>query len=186
MKIEDKTLVILQYQLQTKNEEGNLELWEETSPEQPLRFVQGMDMMLPAFERNLAGLTEGDTFEFMIPVADAYGEYSEDDVIDLPKNLFLINGKFDGTKIMAGAIVPLVDSEGNRLNAEVVEVKENEVRVDLNHPLAGEDLYFSGRIISVTKPSDEELNDLLHPHHCHGCGGDCSDDCCSSCHGCHD
>ena len=183
MKISEHTLVILQYQLRVKNENGELELWEETSPEEPLQYLHGLGMMIPVFEQHLEGLTEGDTFEFMIPVADAYGDYSEDDVIDLPKNIFFIDGKFDDETIVAGAIVPLVDAEGNRINAEVVEVKENEVRVDLNHPLAGEDLYFSGRIISVTMPTDEELEAMIHPHHCGGCSGDCSGDCCSSCGG---
>lgn len=153
---------------------------EETTPEQPLQYFHGMGMMLPKFEEQLEGLAEGDKFDFMIPVADAYGEYSDDDVIDLPKNIFLIDGKFDDEKVYAGAIVPLVDSEGSRLNAEVIEVKDETVTVDLNHPLAGEDLYFTGRIISVTQPTDEELHAMMH----HGCGGGCS---CGSCgEGCAD
>ena len=143
-------------------------------------------MMIPVFEKNLEGLGEGDHFEFMIPCADAYGEYSDDDVINLPKNLFLIDGKFDSEAVKAGEIVPLVDAEGNRINAEVVEVLENEVRVDLNHPLAGEDLYFKGYIVSVSQPTDEEIQNMLNPHHgCGGCHGNCSDDCCSGCSGCH-
>lgn len=180
MNISEKTLVILQYRLSVKNEEGALELMEETTPEQPLQYFHGMGMMLPKFEEQLEGLAEGDKFDFMIPVADAYGEYSDDDVIDLPKNIFLIDGKFDDEKVYAGAIVPLVDSEGSRLNAEVIEVKDETVTVDLNHPLAGEDLYFTGRIISVTQPTDEELHAMMH----HGCGGGCS---CGSCgEGCAD
>lgn len=187
MKIESNTLVILQYKLNVKNEEGNLELWEETTPEQPLQYIHGLGMMLPKFEENLAGLTDGDKFEFMIPVAEAYGEYDDENVIDLPKQIFLIDGKFDSETVCEGAIVPLVDSEGNRINAEVVSVAEDSVKVDLNHPLAGEDLYFSGKIVSVTRPTDEELQAMMHPHGCGGChGGDCGDGCCSSCNGCHD
>lgn len=187
MKIDSNTLVILQYKLQVKNEEGVLELWEETTPEQPLQYIHGLGMMLPKFEENLAGLTDGDKFEFMIPVADAYGDYEDDNVIDLPKNIFFIDGKFDETKICEGAIVPLVDVEGNHINAEVVSVAAETVKVDLNHPLAGEDLYFSGRIVSVTRPSNEELEAMMHPHGCGGCHGDCGGgDCCSSCNGCHD
>lgn len=187
MKISENKLVILQYQLQTKNENGELELWEETTPEEPLQYIHGLGMMIPAFEQNLEGLSEGDHFDFMIPTAEAYGEYNDDDVINLPKNIFLIEGKFDTETIKAGEIVPLVDAEGNRINAEIVEVMENEVRVDLNHPLAGEDLYFKGHIVSVTQPTDEELQQMMNPHHgCGGCHGDCSEDCCSGCGGgCH-
>lgn len=172
MNISANKLVILQYRLNVKNDNGEFELMEETTPEQPLQYFHGMGMMLPKFEEQLEGLTEGDKFEFMIPVAEAYGEYEDDNVIDLPKNIFLIDGKFDTDKVFAGTIVPLVDSEGNRLNAEVVEVKDEQVTVDLNHPLAGEDLYFSGRVISVTQPTDEELHAMMH-HGCGGCNGGC-------------
>lgn len=182
MKISENKLVILQYKLNVKNEQGEMELMEETTPEMPLQYFHGMGMMLPKFEENLEGLGEGDKFEFMLPVADAYGEYDEENVIDLPKNIFLIDGKFDDEKVKAGEIVPLVDNEGNRINAVVVEVKDETVKVDLNHPLAGEDLYFSGRIISVTQPTEEELHAMMH-HSC-GCGCDsCGDDGCSGCGG---
>lgn len=178
MKISANRLVILQYKLNVKNENGEFELMEETTPEHPLQYFHGMGMMLPKFEEYLDGLDEGDKFEFMLPVADAYGEYENENVIDLPKNIFMIDDKFDTDKVFAGAIVPLVDNEGNRINAEIVEVKDETVTVDLNHPLAGEDLYFSGRIISVTQPSEEELHAMMH----HGCGGSCGGGCsCDSC-----
>ena len=182
MKISENKLVILQYKLSVKTENGELELMEETTPEQPLQYFHGMGMMLPKFEENLEGLGEGDKFEFMIPVVDAYGEYEEESVIELPKNIFMIDGKFDDEKVFPGAIVPLVDNEGNRINAEIIEVKAETVQVDLNHPLAGEDLYFSGRIISVTQPTEEELHAMMH----HGCGGGCSCDSCGDggCSGC--
>lgn len=187
MNISANKLVILQYRLNVKNDNGELELMEETTPEQPLQYFHGMGMMLPKFEEHLEGLAEGDKFEFMIPVADAYGEYEDDNVIDLPKNIFMIDGQFDTEKVFTGAIVPLVDSEGNRLNAEVVEVMDEKVKVDLNHPLAGEDLYFTGRIISVTQPTDEELHAMMHHNcggGCSGCGGSCGDGGCSCGDGC--
>lgn len=190
MKISENKLVILQYKLNVKNENGELELMEETTPERPLQYFHGMGMMLPKFEEHLEGLGEGDNFEFMLSVEDAYGERDDENVIDLPKNIFMIDDKFDTEKVFAGAIVPLVDNEGNRINAEIVEVKEETVTVDLNHPLAGEDLYFTGRIISVTQPTDEELHAMMH-HGCGGgcnggCGGDCSCESCGdgSCSGC--
>ena len=183
MKISENKLVILQYKLSVKTENGELELMEETTPEQPLQYFHGMGMMLPKFEENLEGLGEGDKFDFMIPVADAYGEYEDENVIELPKAIFMIDGKFDDEKVFPGAIVPLVDNEGNRINAEIVEVKAEVVKVDLNHPLAGEDLYFSGRIISVTQPSEEELHAMMH-HGCGGCSCDsCGDGGCSGCGG---
>ena len=64
------------------------------------------------------------------------------------------------------------------LNVEVIEVKDSGVVVDFNHPLAGDDLYFSGKIISVEQPSEEELQAMMS-HSC-GCGGDCSSNGCDS------
>ena len=82
MKISENKLVILQYKLSVKTENGELELMEETTPEHPLQYFHGMGMMLPKFEENLEGLGEGDKFDFMIPVVDAYGEYEEESVIE--------------------------------------------------------------------------------------------------------
>lgn len=181
MKISENRLVTLEYRLKVKNDDGELELMEETTQEEPLRYYHGLGMMLPKFEEQLDGLAAGDEFEFMLPCADAYGEYDDENVVNLPRNIFEIDGKFDPEKVHEGAIVPLVDSEGNRINAEVVEVKDNSVKVDFNHPLAGEDLYFSGKIISVEELSDEELQRLMHHGGC-GCGCSCGDgDCGSGC-----
>lgn len=184
MKISQNKLVILQYKLQVKNEKNELEVWEETTKEQPLQYLHGLGMMLPKFEENLEGLGEGDKFDFKIDVEDAYGQYEQENVIELPKKMFLVDGKFDEENIIPGRIVPLMDNEGNRFNADIVSVQKDTVTVDLNHPLAGEDLYFSGYIVSVTQPTDEELQEMIHPKH--HCCGDCgSEGNCGGCSGCH-
>lgn len=170
MKISENKLVTLLYKLSVKSEKGELELMEETSTEEPLKYFHGMGMMLPKFEQHLEGLTVGDEFDFMIDVEDAYGEYDNESIVDLPKDIFFIDGKFDDEKVFAGTIVPLVDNEGNHINAEVVEVMEDKVKVDFNHPLAGEALYFTGKILEVSQPTDEELHAMMH----HSCGGGCS------------
>lgn len=188
MKIDQNKLVILHYTLQVMNDNNELEVWEETTPEQPLQYLHGLGMMLPKFEENLEGLNEGDKFDFKIDVDDAYGKYEEENVIELPKDIFKVDGKFDEEHIVAGEIVPLMDNEGNRFNAEIVSVQKDTVTVDLNHPLAGEDLYFKGYIVSVTQPTDEELQEMMHPkHHCCGdCGSDgCHEGCGGDCSGCH-
>jgi FKBP-type peptidyl-prolyl cis-trans isomerase SlyD len=61
----------------------------------------------------------------------------------------------------------LQDSEGNPLDGRVIEIGEDFVKVDLNHPLAGEDLHFKGEILSVREATEEELE---HGH-VHGEGG---------------
>ena len=82
-------------------------------------------------------LNKGDKFDFTIKAEEAYGEYDEEHVIDLPKNIFEIEGKFDSERVVEGAVIPLMTSEGQRINGSVVEVKDDVVVMDMNHPLAG-------------------------------------------------
>ena len=181
MKIAENMLVSLEYKLYVKNEEGALELMEETEEGQPLRFFYGMGMMLPKFEEGLADLYENDTFEISLACADAYGEYDEANIVDLPREIFEIDGKIDEKGVYPGAIVPLIDSEGQRINAEVVEVKPTVVTVDFNHPLAGEDLHFTGKVLEVHEPTEEDLRAMSGGCGCgcDSCGSDC--DCGDSC-----
>ena len=155
------------------------ELMESATAEAPLRFVFGTDQMLPSFEAKLNGLEVGDKFDFVIPCADAYGEYDDDHVLELDKKMFEVEGKFDEEMIYPGNTVPMMDANGNRLNGSVVEVKENIVVMDFNHPLAGEDLHFVGEVKTVRPATPEEL----HPAHSCGCGC-CGDEGEHGCGGC--
>jgi FKBP-type peptidyl-prolyl cis-trans isomerase SlyD len=79
--------------------------------------------------------------------------------------------------VKEGNLVPLMDSEGNRVNAMVVSIGTDVVTVDLNHPLAGEDLHFVGEVIEVRDATEAEIKAFLNPGG--GCGscGCSSDDC---------
>lgn len=173
MNISEKMIVSVAYDLYVKTETGESELMESATVEQPLTFCYGIGMMLQKFEAELRGKNTGDKFDFIIPTDEAYGAYNEDHVVDLPKDIFLVDGEFDSETIFTGNIVPLMDSEGNRINAEVVEVGAETVTVDLNHPLAGEDLHFVGSILDIHEASAEELQSYLGGG---GCGGGCSCD----------
>ena len=148
MKITANKFVAVTYDLNVGEGEER-ELMERATSEVPLKFVFGTGAMLPAFEDALKGLEVGDKFNFSIAPADAYGEYVEEHVLDLPKNIFEVDGKFDSEMIKEGNTVPMMDSNGNRMNGSVLEVKEDVVVMDFNHPLAGETLHFSGEVIDV-------------------------------------
>ena len=113
-------------------ENNEQELMEKATKENPLKFVFGTDQMLPAFEEKLKGLKAGDKFDFIIPCNDAYGEYDKDHVLELGKEIFEVNGVFDKDMIYEGNTVPMMDSNGNRLNGSVLEVKEDIVVMDFN------------------------------------------------------
>ena len=179
MKITANKAVSAEYELYVDGEtEGELELMEKATSEQPLNFVYGVGMMLPKFEENLFGLQVGDKFDFVINTEDGYGEYDDESVLDLDRAIFEIDGKLDEEMIYEGNVVPLMDNEGNRINAQVVTITDTHVKVDLNHPLAGETLHFKGSVLEVREASEKELEALMGGGCGSGCG--CGDGGCGS------
>lgn len=149
------------------------ELMERASIDRPLQFIFGTDSMLPAFENELDGLAVGDSFRFTLTPENAYGAFNEEHVLELPKSMFEIDGKFDSEFIKEGNTIPMLDSNGQRMNGSVLEVKDDVVIMDFNHPLAGETLHFSGNVLDVHEPTIEEMaaiSEAMNP----GCGGGCS------------
>ncbi|KAA6312577.1 hypothetical protein EZS27_036516, partial [termite gut metagenome] len=109
-----------------------------------------------------------------------------DHVIDLPKNMFEVDGRFDTEAVSEGKIVPLLNADGQRLNGVVVEIQADTVVVDMNHPLAGEDLTFVGEVVENRAATSKEVQDMIDTMNCGGCGG-CNDGCedgceCEHCH----
>lgn len=187
--------ITVAYELYT-TEDGERDLVEKADREHPFQFISGMGTTLDAFESQLKDLKIGDKFEFTIPFAEAYGDYDDEHVIDIPKNIFEIDGKFDAERIFDGNVVPLMDADGNRMNGTVVEVKAETVVMDMNHPLAGEDLTFIGEVLESRAATNEEIQETINAMNngggcgcdCCGDGCDCDDDseggCCSGGH-CH-
>lgn len=176
MKITSDKFVSVTYDLNVGEGEER-ELMEQATAEAPLKFIFGTGGMLPAFEGALKDLEVGGKFNFTIEPADAYGEYDEANVLDLPRNIFEIDGKFDEEMIREGNTVPMMDSDGNRLQGSILEVNEDIVVMDFNHPLAGETLHFSGEVVDVHEPTAEEIAAITASSGGGGCGcggGDCS------------
>lgn len=192
MKISANKYVAVIYDLNVGEGEER-ELMEKATREVPLKFIYGMGMMIPAFEEALMGLEEGEKFDFSITPENAYGEYNEEHVLDLPKSIFEVDGKFDSEMVKEGNTIPMMDASGQRINGSVLEVKDDVVVMDFNHPLAGETLHFTGEVIDVHEPTAEEIATLTAPAGgcgcgCDSCGGGCGDhehgDSCG-CGGCH-
>ncbi len=183
--IEVNKVVSLNYKLTKDNAQG--ELIEETYKAQPLTFIYGVGRMIPKFEQELSGLKANDSFSFGIKAAEAYGEYDEKAIMDLDINIFKIDGKIDENVIQVGKMVPMQNNQGQRIDGKVKDITDTHVKMDFNHPLAGQDLFFEGEIVEVREATEEELQ---HGHsHSGGCGcngGDCGTDdshgggCCGS------
>jgi FKBP-type peptidyl-prolyl cis-trans isomerase SlyD len=167
MTIENNKVVSVNYHLSGKVGEGAEELIEQTSTERPFVFLYGTGGILEDFEKNLTGKKAGDTFDFHIKAEKAYGTHNPEYVAEIPKQAFFVDGKFDDERVRKGEELPMLDSEGHQMHGLVVEVGENHVTMDFNHPLAGYDLHFAGNILEVRNATAEELD---HGH-VHGPGG---------------
>lgn len=188
--IENQKVVSVLYELYIKGETPQTEELIEKAPEaHPLVYCHGEGMMLPAFEKALEGKNVGDEFDFTIPYQDAYGEYDQDGVIELDKKMFFNgDGEFDSERVYEGAIVPMNTSDGQIINAQIASISEDKVTIDLNHPFAGEDLHFKGKIVAIRDASEAELDAIRNPKRggcCGGCnGGSCGSNCEGGCGGC--
>lgn len=159
---------------------------EETQPGRPLEFIMGTGMMLDSFEKNLTGLKKGDKFDFTLKADEAYGNPDAEAVVELPKSVFEVDGKFDSEMVVEGAILPMRDANGNTLNGEVKEITDSVVVMDFNHPMAGADLHFIGEVLEARDPSEDDVKKFTSGG-CGGgcgCGDDCGDDCGDSGCGC--
>ena len=177
MTVSINKMVTLSYTLRSEGLEGDV--IEQTPTEAPLKFVFGLGTMLPMFESNLAGLKQGDDFEMLLKAKDAYGELDETAIVDLSKDIFVIDGAFDEERFAVGAQIPMQTSNGQRLNGTILEVHNDTLKMDFNHPLAGVNLHFTGNILEVRDATEEELAPSM------GCGcgsGGCGSehDSCSS------
>ncbi|MDR0370600.1 MAG: FKBP-type peptidyl-prolyl cis-trans isomerase [Prevotellaceae bacterium] len=174
MKIALNKSVSVSYELYVRNEDGKLEMKEKATAENPFVFIAGIGMMLPEFEQHLLGLSVGDKYDFEIKSENAYGEYCEEKIFDLEPAAFEVDGKIDENILFEGNFIPLRDTEGNQYRGLILEVTENNVRVDINHPLAGQDLRFEGEVIDVHDVTEEELAALYGG--CGGCNCGCEDE----------
>ncbi len=165
MQITKNKVVSLSYVLKSDDAKG--EIIEETKAGDPLVFLYGNGQMLPKFEEHLSTLKAGDAFEFTLTSADAYGEMDQDAIIDLDKSIFEVDGKIDTEMLAIGNVIPMRDDQGNMLQGIVVSVGDKLVRMDFNHPMAGNVLHFTGNVVEVREATAEELS---HGH-AHGAGG---------------
>ena len=126
MIIEKNIVVSLHYTLTEKNAQGRT--LDSTLDGEPMAFIFGMGKVLPTFEQNLEGKKAGDTFAFAVPSGDAFGDYNKDAMAEVPSSIFKDNdGKVQEGLLDIGNVVPLEDGDGNLLNGQVVELKEDKV-----------------------------------------------------------
>ncbi|TNF09139.1 MAG: peptidylprolyl isomerase [Gammaproteobacteria bacterium] len=157
MNITENAVVLFHY---TLTDEEGVQL-DSSADDAPLAYIHGHKNIIPGLEQAMEGKTEGDAMKVTVPAADAYGEYQDHLVQQVPREAFQgIDEVNPGMRFEA-------QTPSGPVSVVVTEANDETVTVDGNHPLAGKDLTFDVKIETVREASEEEL---AHGH-VHGAGG---------------
>lgn len=160
MKISGNKAVAISYTL--RNAEGVI--LDQATTERPLAYLHGVGMMLPAFEAALEGKAAGDMVKPVLSPEEGYGVRQEEAVQMLQKEIF---AEAPAEVMVVGKTLHMQDQDGNPIPGTIVEITDEGVRMDFNHPLAGVELHFEVMVMEVRDATQEEL---AHGH-VHGVGG---------------
>lgn len=123
--------------------------------DEPLTYVHGYSMLVPGLEQALEGHATGDHFQVQVAPDQGYGERDEELFEVVPREAFA-----DLPGLRKGMLVNLEDHEGESQLGLVAELDNVQVRVDLNHPFAGQTLNFDVEVVSVRQATADELEEL--------------------------
>ncbi|MDH3330614.1 MAG: peptidylprolyl isomerase [Desulfobulbaceae bacterium] len=174
MNIDDKSYVAIDYKLSLASGEE-----VDSSPEgQPFGFITGTGQIIAGLEKELMGKTTGYQAQVVVDPEEGYGPVDENLMQEIPRGQFP-----DDCEIEPGMTFHAQGPHGP-IMLSVKEINDNDtVIVDLNHPLAGEQLHFDVRVVEVREPNAQELAMLEQQTAGCGCGCDTADqaDCGSGC-----
>jgi len=151
-----------------KNSKG--EVVDSNVGQAPLEFIAGKGQIIPGLEKEVEKMQEGEQKTVQVPASEAYGEYREDLVQKLPRD------QFQGIELKKGMTLYGQTPDGQVVAVTVKDFDDNEVTIDYNHPLAGEDLTFDVKVVSKREATPEEALTGQIGGHAHGghCGsGNC-------------
>lgn len=136
-------------------------LTDSSKGNEPLEYVHGAGNIIPALEREMTGMTVGDSKDVVITAAEGYGEQDNEAFMDVPRDQFP-----DEIPMKSGTELQVQNKEGQPMFARIEKVEDNSVRLNFNHPLAGKDLHFSVKVVDLREATAEEIE---HGH-VHGPG----------------
>jgi len=155
MIVEENRIVTISYELREADASGHI--LEVMSMAYPFIFFYKSDSILDSFQEQLRGLATGETFDFIIPAEEAYGEHEDAQIAEIPIERFVIDDEMADSIRDVGEYVAVTDDQGRTQNGKVIQKTATHVKVDLNHAMAGKSLHFQGRILGVRKASTDEL-----------------------------
>lgn len=122
----------------------NGEVFDTSENREPMEFTLGQGQLIPGFEKAVTGLTVGDSTTVDIPSKEAYGEVREDLIISVPKAQLP-----DDIEPEVGMQLQVNQPDGQPVPVRVTEIGDENLILDANHPLAGQDLSFKIEVVDV-------------------------------------
>ena len=155
----------------------NDEVIDSADESGPLEFIQGHQNIISGLEKQLEGMTIGQSKEIFIQAKDAYGEYDPEAVSNVPRQQFPPN-----FPIEVGRTLRVQTNDGRVLGASIASFTSDAVVLDFNHPMAGKNLYFNVKVQGLRPATEEELANGRLGGGCTSCSsGKCgSGDCCQN------
>lgn len=149
--VENNCVIELSYTL--KNSQN--EVIGEVTKDSPLSIIQGKNNIFPTIEKELDGKKSGDHFSVSLQPEQAYGSYNKNLTQVVSKEQF---GK-ESANLEVGMKFHVEGDSGQQLVATIIEINDEDVTLDANHPLADQELIFDLQIISIRKATKKELKD---------------------------
>jgi FKBP-type peptidyl-prolyl cis-trans isomerase SlyD len=145
--VDDGQVVSMDYTLHVDGE-----IVDTSEGREPLDFLQGVGNIIPGLERELYGMEVGQSKKVVVAAADAYGEFQEDAVVNVPKGEFP-----EQIPVEVGTELQVRGQNGETLHGRITKVEGENVELNFNHPLAGKELHFDVTITALREATDDEL-----------------------------
>jgi FKBP-type peptidyl-prolyl cis-trans isomerase SlyD len=157
-KVDDGQVVSMHYTLHVDGR-----MVDTSQGAEPLQFIQGMGHIIPGLEHQLYDMTVGESKKVSVTAKDGYGEVDAEAFMDVPRSAFPAE-----VPLQAGTQLELKDKSGHPSIARIDSVTEENVRLDMNHLLAGKQLDFDVTIAALRPATDEEVaHGHVHSHDHH-------------------
>lgn len=125
---------------------------DSSEGQEPLQFLVGYGNIISGLEREMMGMKVGESKDVVVPPEDAYGEFDEDAFLEVPRGEFPKDMPLE-----EGLELTVRDDSGQARYARVDAIDGDNVTLNFNHPLAGDELHFNVKVVGLREPTAEEL-----------------------------